>query len=176
MSSTENNAVVHPLVEPGQNARRADLSLLDEAMAGCQGQNTILLPILEQAQELYGYLSLEVLQHIASRLAIPVGKVYGVATFYTELRVRRAGRHVLQVCDGLSCYLSGGGSRLLPYLSCRLGIGPGGTTSDGCFTLETVQCLACCDEAPAMRVGERLYQHLTTARVEAILEELQAEA
>ncbi len=153
-----------------------DLALLDQAMAECAGHGPALIPLLEKAQALYGYLPLEVVQFIAERLGIPPGKVYSVATFYAELHVVHGGRHLLQVCDGLTCYLSHGAHPLLDHLSARLDVRPGETTADGRFTLEAVQCLACCDGAPAMRVDHHLYEHLTVARTDAILARLEYEA
>jgi NADH:ubiquinone oxidoreductase subunit E len=159
-----------------------DLALLDEALAPLQGlrlcgdHGPVLIPLLEQAQALYGYLPLEVMARIAERLGIPLGKVYSVATFYAELHVEHCGRHVLQVCDGLSCYLGHGAYPLLHHLSARLHVHAGDTTADGRFTLEAVQCLACCAGAPAMRVDDHLYEHLTPDRTNAILARLQHEA
>jgi NADH:ubiquinone oxidoreductase subunit E len=79
---------------------------------------------------------------------------------------------VIQVCDGLSCYLCGGAARVADYVSAKLGVAPGKTSTDGRFTLEMVQCLASCGTAPAMRVNDQLYENLTPAGIDAILDRL----
>ena len=86
------------------------------------------------------------------------------------------GRYVIQVCDGLSCYLNDGAEKVVDYLSEKLGIHPGETSPDGRFTLETVQCLASCGTAPAMRVNDQLYENLTAGAIDAVIERLMGEA
>ncbi len=131
-----------------------------------------LLTALYIAQEQERYLSPEALERVAERLGLPQAGVYSTASFYTLFRTRPAGRYVLQVCRGLSCYLAGGAERLVDYLQRKLEIQVGETTADGLFTLETVQCLASCGTAPAMRVNDELYENLTTAKVDLLIDEL----
>ena len=89
--------------------------------------------------------------------------------------MKPVGRHVIQVCEGISCYLNDGAERVVDYVSAKLGIKPGETTRDGRFTLETVQCLASCGTAPAMRVNDQLYENLSPASIDDILERLMGE-
>ncbi len=131
-----------------------------------------LLTALYIAQEQERYLSPEALERVAERLGLPQAGVYSTASFYTLFRTRPAGRYVLQVCRGLSCYLADGAERLVDYLQRKLEIQVGETTADGLFTLETVQCLASCGTAPAMRVNDELYENLTTAKVDLLIDEL----
>ena len=131
-----------------------------------------LLTALYIAQEQYGYLSPEAIERVAQRLGLKPGDVYQTATFYSMFRTEPVGRHVLQVCEGLSCHLAGGAEDLLGYLEGKLGIGPGETTADRVFTLQTVQCLAACGSSPAMRVNDTLYTNLTFDRVDMLLGEL----
>lgn len=136
------------------------------------GKRSMLLTALYIAQEQYGHLSREALERVAARLGVPLTEVYSTASFYSLYRTQRTGRYLLQVCDGLSCHLVGGADTLADYLSERLGIKPGQTTSDGQFTLETVQCLASCGTSPALRVNDSLYENMTAEKVDELLETL----
>jgi NADH-quinone oxidoreductase subunit E len=124
---------------------------------------------LYTAVQQHGYLSEAALKQVSERLDIPLADVYSTATFYTHYRTQPTGRYIIQVCEGLTCSLMGGAEVLSDYLCQKLGIELGETTPDGKFTLETVQCLAACDSAPAMRVNDELYEHLTQEEVDAII-------
>jgi len=135
-------------------------------------KRAMVLTALYVAQEQYGYLSAEAIQRVAQRLGMAAGEVYETATFYSMYREEPVGRYVIQVCEGLSCHLADGAERLIGYLQDKLGIAPGETTSDGLFSLQSVQCLAACGSSPAMRVNDTLYENLTFDRVDMILDEL----
>jgi NADH-quinone oxidoreductase E subunit len=139
------------------------------------GKQAMVLAALYIVQEQQGYVSREAMKKVARRLGVPPGEVYSTASFYTLFRSEPSGRFVIQVCEGLSCYLSEGAERVVDYISAKLGIKPGETTPDGRFTLETVQCLASCGTAPAMRVNDQLYENLTAAGIDAVLERLMGE-
>ncbi len=139
-------------------------------------KQSMMLAALYIAQEPKGYLTKDTVQQVARRLGISAGEVYSTASFYSLFRMEPVGRHVIQVCDGLSCYLNNGAERVVDYLSEKLGIHPGETTRDGRFTLETVQCLASCGTSPAMRVNDQLYENLSPASIDDILERLMGEA
>lgn len=134
-----------------------------------------LLSALYIAQEQYGHLTPEAIERTALRLGLEPGEVYGTASFYTLFRMQPVGRYVIQVCDGLSCYLVGGADTVAEYIGAKLNIAPGETTPDGVFTLEKVQCLASCGTAPAMRINDQLYENLTPAIIDAVLERLMGE-
>jgi len=136
-------------------------------------KRAMLLTALYIAQEQFGSLTREALERVAERLGMGVGEIYETATFYSMFRTEPVGKYLIQVCEGLSCHLAGGGEALLAYLQKRLRIRPGQTTSDGKFSLQVVQCLAACGTSPAMRVNDTLYENLTEDRVEMILSELQ---
>jgi NADH-quinone oxidoreductase E subunit len=135
----------------------------------------MLLAALYIAQEQKGYLTRDAIERVAKRLNLRPGEVYQTASFYTLFRMAPVGKYVIQVCDGLSCYLSDGANRVADYISAKLGIRGGETTRDGRFTLEMVQCLASCGSAPAMRVNDQLYENLTPAGIDAIIERLMGE-
>lgn len=124
-----------------------DLSLLNEVFAKYEGKKGALIPILQRAQAIYGYLPVEVMQHIADRLALSLGKVYGVATFYSQFYLQRRGRHILRVCDGTACHVKGA-AQLMTAVSNEYGVEPGETTGDGQLTLEIVYCIGSCALAP----------------------------
>lgn len=139
------------------------------------GKQAILLAALYIAQEQQGYLTKEAVERVAKRLGLRPGDVYSTASFYTLFRTEPVGRYVIQVCDGLSCYLCDGAGRIAGYVGKKLNLAPGETSADGRFTLEMVQCLASCGTAPAMRVNDQLYENLTPAGIDAILERLMGE-
>lgn len=138
-------------------------------------KQSVLLAALYIAQEQQGYLTKDAIERVAKRLGLRPGDVYSTASFYTLFRTEPVGKYVIQVCDGLSCYLCDGAGRIAGYVGKKLNLVPGETSSDGRFTLEMVQCLASCGTAPAMRVNDQLYENLTPAGIDAILERLMGE-
>ena len=124
-----------------------DLGLLEEVLARYQGQRGALIPILQKAQDVYGYLPPPVLAHVARSLGVPVSKVYGVATFYAQFYLEKRGRHILRLCDGTACHVKGT-PVLATALEDHFGVQPGETTADGELTVEIVYCLGSCALAP----------------------------
>ena len=133
---------------------------------------TLLLAALYAAQEQYGWLSQEAIRSVAKQLHLSAGAVKSTASFYTMFKLQPEGKYRLQVCEGLSCYLVCGAETIIDHLSHRLGLEPGGTTPDGRFTLEVVQCLAACGTAPALRINDDLYENLTPERIDDLLDKL----
>ncbi len=131
-----------------------------------------LLAALYIAQEQYGWLSPEAIQRVADRLNLSPGQVYSTASFYTMFKLKAQGQYRIQVCEGLSCYLVGGAEPIIHHVMRRLRIKPGETTRDGKFSLEVVQCLAACGTAPALRVNDELYEHMTPGDIDDLLERL----
>lgn len=127
-----------------------------------------LIPALQQAQELHGYLPESVLKTIAAELDIPLSDVFGVATFYKQFRLKPAGKFIIMVCDGTACHVNGS-SDILQTLSQELGIGDGETTEDRLFTIQSVACLGCCSLSPAMMVNGETYGNLTKAKVLSVI-------
>jgi NADH-quinone oxidoreductase subunit E len=124
-----------------------DLSPLEEVFTRYEGEKGALIPLLQRAQDIYGYLPPEVLQSIADRLHISLGKVYAVATFYAQFYLQRRGRHVLKVCDGTACHVKGAPA-LLKAVGDEYEVSPNATTEDGQLTLEIVYCIGSCALAP----------------------------
>jgi NADH:ubiquinone oxidoreductase subunit E len=127
-----------------------------------------LIPLLQRVQFDQGFISPEAIRAVAEELGVSESIVYGVATFYSEFRLFRPGKHHLKVCLGTSCYLSGGTS-LINHLSMKLGIKPGKTTRDEKFSLETVACLGCCSRSPAMAIDDVIYGGVTIDQIESLL-------
>ena len=125
-----------------------DLSLMEAVYEKHKDEPGALIPVLQDVQALYGFLSREVLQSIADWLDVALGKVYSVATYYSEFHLRRRGPHVLRLCGGTVCRLEGSDD-LFEAVKDTYGIGPGETTPDGELTVETVYCLGACARAPA---------------------------
>ena len=124
-----------------------DLAAMQPIFEQYQEQQGALIPILQKTQGIYGYLPAEALELIAKRLGIALGKVYGVATFYSQFYLERRGKHELKLCDGTACHVKGQ-PILLSAVEGEYGIGPGETTEDGNLTLEIVYCLGSCALAP----------------------------
>lgn len=130
-----------------------------------------LLPLLHLAQEEFnGWLDVPVMDYVASLLKIEPIEVYEVATFYSMYNLKPVGRYVFEVCQTGPCMLRGS-DEIIDYIKQRLGIGVGETTSDGMFTLKTVECLGACGYAPMMQLGKHYKEHLTRDRVDQIIEE-----
>jgi NADH-quinone oxidoreductase subunit E len=145
-----------------------DLSLMDDIFEKYAEQKGALIPILQAAQAAYGHLPKEVLNLIAGRLDISVGKVYGVATFYAQFYLERRGRHILKLCDGTACHVKGT-PILMTAVEEEFGVQPGETTEDGELTVEIVYCMGSCALAPvAVMDGEvmgRMRQEMLLRRV-----------
>ncbi len=137
------------------NDNGLDLALMDEIFKKYSEQKGALIPILQKAQDLYGYLPTEVLQLIADELGVSLGKVYGVATFYAQFYLEERGRHILKLCDGTACHVKG-----TPFLVTALEDGfdiePGQTTEDGELTIEIVYCLGSCAIAPVTVLDDQV--------------------
>ena len=124
-----------------------DLSLVNDVFEHYRGQRGSLIPILQGAQAIYGYLPEEVLKLIADRLGMSTSKVYGVATFYAQFYLERHGRHMLKLCDGTACHVKGAPT-VRAGVEEEFAISPGETTTDGELSLEIVYCMGSCALAP----------------------------
>ena len=127
-----------------------------------------LMPILQKAQDLYGYLPIEVQTIIAEGLGISIEEVYQVVTFYAQFSLNPIGKHRVAVCLGTACYVKGS-QNILDELEKQLGVKAGGTTPDGVFTLEATRCLGCCGLAPVIVVDDEVYGRLVPADIKGIL-------
>ena len=133
-----------------------------------------LLPVLHAAQEIYGYLPIEVQQMVADGLGVSLSEVYGVATFYSRFSLTPKGKHKISVCLGTACYVKGS-DKILAEVEKKLGIKSGECTSDGLFSIDSCRCVGACGLAPVMMIDEDVYGKLTPENVGAILDKYIAE-
>jgi NADH-quinone oxidoreductase subunit E len=147
-----------------------DLSRLDEILQKHRGKEGVLIPILQETQELYGYLSEEVLNHLGKRLHIPTSRIFGVVTFYAQFYLTPRGRHTVRVCRGTACHVRGG-KNIRKAVRQFLGVEENETTPDSKFTFETVACLGACALSPVLLVDKNYYGKLTPAKVEKVLKQ-----
>ena len=127
-----------------------------------------LMPIMQHAQEIYGYLPIEVQKIIAEQTGIPMSKIYGVATFYSQFNLNPKGKYQISVCLGTACYVKGSGA-ILNKLEELLGITNGECTPDGRFSLDSCRCVGACGLAPVMMVNDEVYGRLVPDDIPGIL-------
>ncbi|MBM4430535.1 MAG: NADH-quinone oxidoreductase subunit NuoE [Chloroflexi bacterium] len=145
-----------------------DLSSLEQVFEEFQAQKGALIPVLQRAQEIYGYLPREVLETISQRTGVPLSQVYGVATFYAQFYLTRRGRHIVRQCDGTACHVRGA-AKIITAMEKELGIKAGETTPDYRVTFEVVYCLGSCGLAPvAMVDGEVVGQLVPEKMLEIV--------
>ena len=128
-----------------------------------------LMPIMQRAQDIFGYLPEDVQNIIAKGLDIPVSDVYGVATFYAQFNLEPKGKYIISVCLGTACYVKGA-QLVLDELEKVLGVPAGSTTPDGLFTLNATRCLGACGLAPVIMVNDDVYGRLTPDQVAGVIE------
>jgi NADH:ubiquinone oxidoreductase 24 kD subunit len=146
---------------------------LKEVIAQHKGQSDAMMPVLQKAQEIYGYLPIEVQTMVAEGLGVSLEQVYGVSTFYSWFTLEPKGEHLIRVCLGTACYVKGSAD-ILAELERQLGIKAGHTTPDGKFTLEATRCLGCCGLAPVMTVDDDVFGRLVPADVKGIVDKFRA--
>ena len=138
-----------------------------------------LITILQQTQDIYGYLSVEAINHISEATGIKPAKIYGVSTFYAQFRLQPVGKYLIMLCKGTACHVNGA-DHIEEAVSEYLNIKDGETTEDGLFTLNNVACLGCCSLAPVMMIrsseGDETYGNLTKDKVQQILGEIRERA
>lgn len=141
---------------------------LDEVIVKYQSENGPLIPILQEAQEVYGYLPADVLKHISKATRIPLAKIYGVVTFYSQFRLAPVGRNLINVCLGTACHVRGG-ANVLDMIEKTTKIKDGETSDDRRYTLEIVACIGACGLAPVMSINGQVYGRLEPESVAEIL-------
>jgi NADH-quinone oxidoreductase subunit E len=133
-----------------------------------------LIPLLQSAQDHFGYIPRRAIKYISSVTHTPESKIYGVITFYSQFRLQPMGRHQVRLCCGTACHVAGA-PLLFDALRDELSVEEGGTTEDGLFTLFTVACLGCCSLAPAMMVDDETYGNLSPAEARKIIRKIRRE-
>ena len=152
---------------PFKGTKEQEAKLL-EVIAKYKGMKGALMPIMQEAQEIYGYLPYQVQKIISDETGIPIEKIYGVATFYAQFSMSPKGKYVVAMCLGTACYVKGAGA-VLEEIEKVLGIEDGGCTPDGKFSLEVCRCVGACGLGPVMIVDGDVYGKMTPDRVAGIL-------
>jgi len=149
-----------------------DLTLLDPILEEFKTQKGAVIPILQRAQDVYGYLPKEVLTSIAKKTGIPISQLYGVVTFYAQFNLERRGRHLVRICDGTACHVRGA-PKIVEGISDAFGLEPGSSDPDYKYTLEIVYCLGSCGLAPIAVVDEQVYGQTTSEKLAEQLRQLE---
>lgn len=150
------------------NGTAAQEAELLKVIADKKDDRGALMPILQKAQDIYGYLPIEVQTIISNEMNIPLEKIYGVVTFYSQFSLNPKGKYQISVCLGTACYVKGSGD-IYNKLQEKLGIEGGGCTPDGKFSLEACRCIGACGLAPVITVNDEVYGRLTVDDVDDIL-------
>ena len=146
---------------------------LQEAIARHKGERGAVMPVLQEAMNIFGYVPQDVQEIIAEGLGVTLSEVYGVATFYSQFSLEAKGEYVIGVCLGTACYVKGS-QKIMDELSKQLGVEVGRTTKDGKFTLNATRCLGACGLAPVMMINDEVYGRLPPDQVSGILDQYRA--
>lgn len=148
---------------PRQKAALLDFIYMEK------GEKACLMPVIQKAQEIYGYLPYEVQKIISDELNVPMEKIYGIATFYSQFNLYPKGEYRISVCLGTACYVKGS-AEIYDKIQLLLGISEGECTPDGKFSLDSCRCVGACGLAPVMMVNDDVYGRITADDVDKILE------
>ncbi len=132
------------------------------------GEKGAMMPILQEAQEIYGYLPIEVQTIIAAKTGVSLEEIYGITTFYSQFKLNPDGQYAIAVCLGTACYVKGSGD-ILDAISQKLNVPVGSTSPDGKYSIEATRCIGACGLAPVLTVNGEVYGRLTVDDVDGIL-------
>ena len=154
------------------NGTKEQEAKLMEVIAQHKDEAGATIPVLHKAQEIYGYLPIEVQQMISDGLGVPLAEIYGIVTFYTQFSLNPKGKYVIGICLGTACYVKGSGD-LLDKTKEILGIDVGECTPDGKFSIEATRCIGACGLAPVLTVNDEVYGRLTVDDIPDIIKKYQ---
>ena len=135
-----------------------------------QGEMGALIPLLQSAQDTYGYIPESAIDHISQIVGIPAAEIYGVITFYSQFRLKPMGKNIIKICDGTACHVNAS-TAIIKTIENELRIDGDETTDDGLFTLQKVACLGCCSLSPVVMINDETYGRLTPKKVQQLLKE-----
>ena len=133
-------------------------------------QDGILIPLLQSAQDSYGYIPEKAIHYISELVNIPAADIYGVITFYSQFRLKPLGKYVIKICEGTACHVNGG-KNILRVIENELDISINETTKDGLFTFQSVACIGCCSLAPVIMINDDTHGNLTPEKTQKVIEE-----
>lgn len=148
--------------------RQHKFSMLKLFIENNRDMKGLLMPVMQKAQEIFGYLPMDVQNFIAEEIDIPLTEVYGVSTFYSQFKLKQVGEYNISVCLGTACYVKGS-QKIIDKIQKILNIKVGDTTEDGKFTLNAARCLGACSLAPVMKINDKVYGRLVPEDIEPIL-------
>ncbi|MDE0613821.1 MAG: NADH-quinone oxidoreductase subunit NuoE [bacterium] len=151
-----------------------NLTVAQDILSRYPVPRSALIPLLHLAQEQDGYVTEDAMAHIAELVGVTPAEVMGTCSFYEMLKREPVGDYMVNICNGISCHLLGS-SDLIHHAEATLGVRPGGTTDDGKITLEAVECIAACTEAPCLQVNYRYRNQVTTEEFDQLVEDLRAD-
>ena len=140
-----------------------------------EGEKGALIPLLQAAQDTYGYIPATAIDQISEIVGIPAAEIYGVITFYSQFRLKPLGKYLIKICDGTACHVNGS-ERIAGIIEDELQISGNDTTEDGLFTLQKVACLGCCSLSPVIMINDETYGRLTPKKVQQLLKEYKSKA
>lgn len=146
-----------------------DLSAVDKIVEPYRGKKEMVIPVLQKVQDHFGYLPRSAMEQVSLRMRIPLSRLYGVATFYAQFKMKPRGRYIIRVCKGTACHIQGS-PKIAERIEETLGIQSGETTDDLRFTLEEVACIGACALAPVIMVNDDPHGRLTPDKIKGILD------
>ncbi len=149
----------------------ADVELLNPLIEKYRTKKGNLIPLLQGAQEIFGYIPRVAFEKLADETGIPLSEMYGVATFYAQFRLHPVGKHIIKVCHGTACHVQNA-KAISTAIKEALKVDDGGTTEDGLFTLESVACLGCCSLAPVMMISGETFGKLNGSQAVKIVKNI----
>jgi len=150
---------------------KIDLGLVKSLLASQTDKRGNLISLLQGTQSLYGYLPVAALREVSGFTGLSLSTIYGVATFYSQFRLKPSGKYVVRICHGTACHVQNTSAVTMAVCD-ELGVSDGGTTDNLLFTLETVACLGCCSLAPVMMIGEKVYGNLTPREAVKVIKDI----
>ncbi len=156
--------------ESKQEQRESGFSDFKVKLWKYQGEAGALIPLLQSAQETYGYIPELAIDHISQIVGTPAAEIYGVITFYSQFRLRPTGKNLIKICDGTACHVNAS-SLIIKTIENELKIANDETTEDGLFTLQKVACLGCCSLSPVVMINDNTYGKLTPKKVKELLKQ-----
>ncbi|MCX6557361.1 MAG: NADH-quinone oxidoreductase subunit NuoE [Candidatus Aminicenantes bacterium] len=140
-----------------------------------EGERGALIPLLQAAQDTYGYIPESAIDQISEIVGLPAAEIYGVITFYSQFRLKPLGKYLIKICDGTACHVNGS-ERIADTIEDELQVSGNDTTEDGLFTLQKVACLGCCSLSPVIMINDETYGRLTPKKVQQLLKEYKIKA
>jgi NADH:ubiquinone oxidoreductase 24 kD subunit len=145
-----------------------DLAAIDQVLEDYKSTEGALIPVLQAAQAIYGYLPARALEKIAEVMGLPISQIFGVVTFYSQFKMKPRGKHIIRLCRGTACHVRGAGA-ILNTLEEHLNVHDGDTTKDGQFTLETVACVGACSLGPVVLIDDNAHGRLKSDQLAEVL-------